>query len=370
MEQVVSQDARVDQFDDEGEISLLDLWRTVAANWRILVAGPLLAGLLALGVTFLIPPTYTASTNFLPPQQQQSAAASMLQSLGALGGLAGAAAGIKSPAEQYVAFLKSRSVQDALVSKFKLKERYEAKLQIDALDQLNGHTRIASGKDGLISIEVDDKVPAFAAQLANAYVDELGKLLDRLAVTDAQQRRHFFEKQLTDAKNKLIVAEQALKATGVNSSALKANPTAAVAEVAQLQAQITAQEVKLASMRGYLTESAPAFKQAQAELNALRAQGDKVARPGSVSGENDADYIARYRDMKYYETLFDLFAKQFELAKIDEAREGPMIQVLDVAAPPERRSKPKKLLICLLTAIFSEVVFFVFIFARHTTEKN
>ena len=135
---------------DDDEISLLDLLQVVVDNLRLLVLGPLACGLTALGISFAIPPTFTAKTQFLPPQQQQSAAASMLASLGALGGLAGAATGLKNPADQYVAFMKSVSVQDALIDRFKLIEKYEAKLKTDARLALTSNLRIASGKDGLI----------------------------------------------------------------------------------------------------------------------------------------------------------------------------------------------------------------------------
>ena len=172
-----------DDVREDDEISLLDLLQVIADNLRLLVLAPLAAGLLALGITFAIAPTYTATTKFMPPQQQQSAAASMLAGLGALGGLAGAASGLKNPADQYVAFLQSRSVQGALIDRFKLTERYETKFQEDARKILSANVQTASGKDGLITIDASDKDPQFAAQLANAHVEELGKLLSRLAVT-------------------------------------------------------------------------------------------------------------------------------------------------------------------------------------------
>ena len=348
---------------EDDEISLLDLLQVVADNLRLLVLGPLLAGLLALGFAFTIPPTFTATTKFMPPQQQQSGAAAMLSSLGALGGLAGAASGLKNPADQYVAFLKSRTVQDALIDRFKLTERYEAKFKVDARAALTANAQIASGKDGLITIDVSDQDQQFAAQLANAYVDELGTLLNRLALTEAQQRRVFFEKQLTNAKDNLVKSEQALKSSGVNSSALKANPGSAVEGLARLKASITAQEIKLASMRGYLTESAPDFKQAQTEMSALRGQLARAAREEPASS-GDSDYIAKFRDFKYHETLFELFAKQYEMARIDESREGAVIQVVDAAQPPERKSKPKKALIALMTTLAVGFALLLFIFIR------
>lgn len=351
--------------DDEDEISLLDLLHTVVDNLRLLVLGPLAVGVAALGITFLIPPTFTATTQFMPPQQQQSAAAAMLQSLGALGGLAGAASGIKNPNDQFVSFLKSRTLQDALIERFQLQERYDKKFLQDTRQQLSENTRISSGKDGLIKVEADDHDPAFAAELANAHVQELTHLLGRLAVTEAQQRRLFFERQLKDAKEKLTQAEQALQASGVNMSALKANPEAAVTALAELQASITAQEVKVASMRGYLTENAPDFRQAMTELNALRAQLRKAeASQPKTGAESDSDYVAKFRDFKYHETLFELFAKQYELARVDESREGAVIQVVDVAQAPEKKSKPKKAMIAVLATLASGFALLLFVFVR------
>jgi tyrosine-protein kinase Etk/Wzc len=352
-----------DDVREDDEISLLDLLQVVVDNLRLLVLAPLAAGLLALGITFAIAPTYTATTKFMPPQQQQSSAAAMLASLGALGGLAGAASGLKSPADQYVAFTKSRSVQDALIGRFELMARYKSDFKQDARRELEGNVKIISGKDGLITIDASDKDPAFAAQLANAHIEELGKLLNRLAVTEAQQRRVFFEKQLTSAKDNLVKAEQALKASGVNSGALKASPAAAVEGLAKLKATIVAQEIKLASMRGYLTESAPEFKQAQTELSAMRSQMARAEKEEPASS-GDSDYIAKFRDFKYNETLFDLFAKQYEMARVDESREGAIIQVVDIAQPPERKNKPKSAQIAIMATVAVGFALLLFIFIR------
>jgi uncharacterized protein involved in exopolysaccharide biosynthesis len=350
--------------EDEDEISLLDLLQTIVDNLRLLILGPLVVGLAALGISFAVPPTFTATVKFLPPQQQQSAAASMLASLGGLGGLAGAAAGLKNPADQYLAFMKSNSVQDELIERFKLDERYKAKFKEDARLALTGNTRASSGKDGLITVQIDDKDPKFAAELANAHVEELQKLLARLAVTEAQQRRAFFEKQLSQVKEKFTEAEQALRATGVSSSVLKSNPTSALAAVAGLKAQVTAQEVKVGAMRGYLAETAPDFKQAMTELASLRAQLAKQEKDEPAAAAGQGDYVAKFREFKYQETLFELFARQFEMAKVDESREGAVIQVLDAAQPPERKSKPKKALIAIIATLAAGFALLLFVFIR------
>jgi tyrosine-protein kinase Etk/Wzc len=349
---------------EDDEISLLDLLQTIVDNLRLLIIGPLVVGLAALGISFAVPLTYTATVKFLPPQQQQSAAASMLASLGGLGGLAGAAAGLKNPADQYLAFMKSNSVQDELIERFKLQERYDEKYKDDTRKELTENARATSGKDGIITIQVDDKDPKFAADLANAHVDELQKLLARLAVTEAQQRRAFFEKQLTQVKEKFTEAEQALRATGVSSSVLKSNPTSALAAVAGLKAQVTAQEVKLGAMRGYLAETAPDFKQAMTELANLRAQLAKQEKDEPSAAAGQGDYVAKFREFKYQETLFELFARQFEMAKVDESREGAVIQVLDAAQPPERKSKPKKALIAIIATLATGFALLLFVFIR------
>ena len=358
-----SSQADMGDMQDDDEISLLDLLQVIVDNLRLLVLGPLVCGLAALGYSFTIPPTYTAKTQFLPPQQQQSSAASMLASLGALGGLAGAATGLKSPADQYIAFMKSVSVQDALIERFKLVEKYEAKLKIDARIALTGSVRIASGKYGLISVEVDDKDPQFAADLANAHLEELSNLLGRLAVTEAQQRRMFFEKQLQITKENFTKADLALKSSGVSSSVLKTSPASAVEAVARLKAGISVQEVKLGTMRNYLTESSPDFKQALSELASLKSQLAKAEKEEPAS-KDASDYVARYREFKYQETMFDLFAKQFELAKVDESREGAVIQVLDMAEPPERKAKPKKAIIAMIATLASGFALLLFVFIR------
>ena len=362
--------------DDADEVSLLDLVETVVQNLRLLVVAPLLVGLAALGISFLMTPVYTAQTSFLPPLQQQSAAAALLQQLGGLGGLAGAAAGIPNPADQFVAFLRSRTVQDRLVERFALLTRYEARNRELAARELADRTRITSGRDGLIRVEFDDPDPAFAAQVANAYVEELGQLTSRLALTEAQHRRKFFGQHLAQAQAALAQAEQALLATGVNVQALHLQPVAALQAVAHLRAQVAAQEVQVASLRAHLTEAAPELRQALSTLAALRAQlarldtqqlaaTARVAAPGVAAGSNpDPGYIARLRDFTFQQTLFELMAKQYEMARLDESREGAVIQVLDLAQPPDQRSSPRRALMAVVATLAAGFALLLFVLVR------
>ena len=351
-----------DQYEED-EISLLDLLLVVVENLRLLVLGPLAVGLTALGITFMIPPTYTAKTQFLPPQQQQSSASALVQALGvgAIGGLS-AGLGIKNPADQYIAFLKSQGIQDAMVDRFDLLRRYDTKFRVDARKELLENTKISSGKDGIIALELDDKDPKVAADMANAYVDELRRMMNRLALTEAQLRRTFFEKKLKEAKENLSVAEELLRGTGVSSGVLKTSPGSAVEVVARLKAGVTVQEIKVASMRGYLADTSPEFVQAMKELSVLKAQLTNAEKSDTASG--DGLYVSRYREFKYQETLYELFAKQYELARVDESREGAAVQVVDNAQPPEKKSKPKMALIAVISTLASVFIFLLFVFLR------
>ena len=354
------------------EISLLDLLQTVVDNLRLIVFGSLGAGVLALGVSFLIPPTYTAKTQFLPPQQQQSSASALIQSLGSMGGLVAASAGLKNPADQYIAFMKTQSVLDAMVERFKLQERYETKLKMDARKALLENTKIQAGKDSIIQLEVDDKDPVFAAEMANGYISELRKLMGMLSLTEAQLRRAFFENKIIEAKAELAQADKSLRSTGISASTLKSSPLAAVEVVAKLKGAITAQEIKIGGMRGYLTESAPEIKQALVELNILRNQLTKAEKddPTLVVGRLEDSYVERFRDYKYKETLYEMFAKQYELARVDEAREGAVIQVIDPAQAPERKTKPKKALIAIIATLVASFVILLFVFIRKAIRNS
>ncbi|SFE68720.1 Wzz/FepE/Etk N-terminal domain-containing protein [Paracidovorax wautersii] len=355
--------------EDKNGISFLDLLILVAENLRLLILTPIAAGLLTLTITYLIQPTYTAEARFLPPQQQQGMAANMLQSLGAIGGLAGAASGLKNPADLYIAFLKSTTVEDALIDRFKLLNRYDQKYRQDARKVLENYSRISGGKDGLITIAVEDKDPQVAASIANTYIEELGHLLNRLAVTEAQQRRAFFEKQMAETENRLTSAQQALAASGVSLSALNTNPIIALEGPARLRAQITALEIRLASTKSYLTNNTPEVRQIQIELEALRSELTKSEKEQPTTVDSNS-YIAKFREFKYQETLFELFSKQFEIAKIDESKEGAIIQIVDSATPPERKSKPRRGIIAIATSVATGLILLTLILAHHTLKQT
>ncbi|MGL6110859.1 MAG: Wzz/FepE/Etk N-terminal domain-containing protein [Rubrivivax sp.] len=349
--------------EDDG-ISLLDLMLPLIESWKLWIFGSLAAGLLALGASFLIEPTFTARTSFLPPQMQQSGMSSALASLGGLAGLAGAAAGLKSPADQMVALMQSTTAQDRMIEQFKLIDLYEKKYRFEARLELDKNSRIAIGKkDGLISVEVDDKSPQRAADMANAYVEELRRMTSVLAVSEAQQRRAFFEKELKDARDQMIAAQKVLQATGFNLGALRAEPKAAAEGYARLKADLTGAEIRLRVLRGTLADTTPEVQRQLAELGEMRAQLAKLEQ--TAESNVGPDYVTKYREFKYRETLFDLFARQYEIARVDESREGTLIQVVDLAMPPEYKSKPKRLFIAVATTLLSLLLLAMFILVRY-----
>jgi uncharacterized protein involved in exopolysaccharide biosynthesis len=343
-------------------VGLIELATPLVERWKLLVIGPLLAGAVTLGLTYLIAPTFTARTTFLLPQQQQSVAAAALSQLGGLAGLVGGSA--RTPADQYVALMQSVTVLDRLVDQFNLQEAYETKFRVDTRNVLERNSRITVGKkDGLVSVEVDDISPQRAADIANRYVDELRRLTTVLAVSEAQQRRAFFERELKATRDQLTAAQQSLQASGFSEGALKAEPRAAADNYARLRAEVAAADVRLKTLRGSLADQAPEMRTQLATLAALRAELARAEAATQVSG--GPDYISKYREFKYQETLFDLFARQYELARVDESREGALIQVLDPAVPPERKSKPRRRAITFGVALGALLLISSVVLVRH-----
>jgi uncharacterized protein involved in exopolysaccharide biosynthesis len=343
----------------------LDLLLEIARHGRLIIGGGLLVGVLALGASYLIKPTFTSSTVILPPQQQQSLASSALSSLGALAGLAGGAAGgLRSPIDQYVAMLRSTTLADRMIDRFNLLEVYEETLRFDARALFWERSRVSAGRrDGLITIEVDDKDPKRAAEMAAAMVEEFRRMTSELVITEAQQRRSFFEKQVQATRDKLTAAQQALQSSGLTAGTLKAEPKAAAEGYAKLKAEATAAQVRLQALLTNLTANAPEVQQQQSLLAALNAELRK--QEANVSQQDaDSGYIGKYREFKYQEVLFELFLRQYEMARLDEGREGGLTQVVDVAQVPEKKSKPKRAFIGLGASVAAGLVLLVFVLIR------
>jgi uncharacterized protein involved in exopolysaccharide biosynthesis len=370
----------------EDEISVLDLLITLAKGKRTVFAITAGFAVLAIIVSLILPKRFTATVTLLPPQQNNSLSSMLTSQLGNLGGmaaLAGGGLGIKNPNEMYVAMLKSRTVEDAMVERYNLSAEYHAKVLSEARKEFEHKANVdGSGKDGLIRISIDDSDPNRAAELANGYVDQFRKLSEHLAISEASQRRLFFEEQLQQAKNNLADAEEAMKRTEQQTGLIQldSQARALIESAAALRAQIVAKEVQIKSLQTFATGENAQLVQAQQELDGLRTQ---LARLGGSETISDAgivvpkgkvpeaglEYARRLRDVKYYETIFEILARQYELAKLDEAREGALIQVVDAAIPPDRRSFPKRGLIVMGVTAVGFIVGLVFVLLQQSFEN-
>lgn len=363
-------------FPEDDEISLLDLALVLVAQKKLILGLPAVVAVLAIAYSLLLPNIYTASTRIMPPQQGQSSASAMLAQLGGLAGLAGGAAGLKNPNDLYIGMMKSRSVADGLILRFNLNKHYEQKLQSGTRKALEANTVIAAGKDGIISIEFSDKDPKKAAEIANAYVDELFKLTRVLAVTEASQRRLFFEKQTIQAKDNLAraetVARQGIEKGGLAN--IDVQSRAILETTARLRGQMAVKEVQIGAMRSFAAERNPDLLMALQELEAMKRELAKIegsgrtvdSAPGNGSG---MDNIQLLRDVKYFETMYEMLAKQYELAKIDEAKDSAIIQVMDKAIEPDLKSKPKRSLIVLLATLAAGFAAVLWAFVREALAK-
>jgi capsule polysaccharide export protein KpsE/RkpR len=308
-----------------------------ASGLRALVL-PCAALAVAVLILFAVPPTYTAKTSFFPPAQSPNAAAGLFNQLNALSGLGGAGAA-KTQAEQYVAMLKSRSVADALSDRFELPRIYELKLPEDVRRKLAQRTNVyLSSRSDLIEVSVEDRDPQRAAKIAGFYIESLTKLLGRVAVTDAKQRRIFLEKQVDETRAALDKAEKALRSAGISPSAAQLEPSAAVGMVAQMNANVAGQEIKLSALRSVAGEMNPSTLAAVSELAALKRRLGEMQTGGRST--IDDQYAGLYRDYKYNGALLELLATQLASARLDEARDGSSLQIVDFPSVPQKKSKP------------------------------
>ena len=339
---------------DEG-VDLAATLAPAARQWKTVLAATVLAGVAGFGASYLVTPTYVATNTFLPPQQPQSAAAGALASLGALSGLA-AGASVKSTPDEFIALMQSETVSDRIIRKFDLRRVWDLKFNVDARKRLLKQVDASAGKkDGMLHVSVTDTDPVRAAAMANQYVEELRALTNTIAVTEAQQRRVFFEHLLEQTRDKLSAAQTALETGGYTAGAINSQPQNVAEGYARLKAELTAAQVKLDVLREAMADTSVAVKQQQQLVNALTSQLAKLELQ-QQGGSGSGDYVNRFREFKYQETLFELFARQYENARVDESREGGLIQVVDPAIPPERKAAPSRSTYALLCGLLGLTV--------------
>ena len=360
---------------EEG-ILLLDLLILLLKRKRFILLTTTAFGIIGLLVSFILRPVYRAETKILPPSQ--SPAGSFSQTLSGVFNMPGFLAqglGMKSQMELYIEMLKSRSVLDRIIDRFDLMKRKSVldrvidrfdlmkrkkKYPEDARKSLLKIVTIEGEKNsGLVTVKVDDRDPKRAAEMANAFIEELKRIAGGLAITEAAQRRLFFEEQLKDVKASLSMAEEDVRGFQETTGALQvdAQARAVIGGIAMFRAQIAAKEVQLKVLRSYATPQNPDVQKIEEELQALKAElaqqessgktGHDPMMPTGRIPSVGMEYLRKFREVKYNEILFELLSKQYEIARLEEARDAVVIQVIDPAVPPRKKYKPKRMLITL-----------------------
>ena len=379
--------SKANQADDE--VHLLDYLLVLAKHSRLIIYTSAAVAALTLLILLCIPNKYTATACLLPPQQNMTLSAQLLDSLGGstlpstssggLGGMAAGLLGLKSPGDLYVGMLTGNTIFDCIIERFQLRGLYNREYIEDVRKKLSKRTEISAGKDGLITIEVTDEDPQRAAAMANVFVEELDKLLQNMALQEARDRLVFLEKEQAQATLRLTKAEEALRAFSEKSSVIQidAQTKGMIEYIASMRAAIDAKEVQLRVLRQQATPFNYDFIRLETELKGLKEKLREAEKEGDQTCIGDVcittakvpalglEYLRLYREVKYQEALYQLYCKLVELARLDQVRDVSVVQTVDRAIPPEKKSSPKRLSI---TVLVGAATFFMMIFVAFGRE--
>jgi len=352
-------------------INLLDYVEIIAKRWRMIVKVTFSAFVISIAISMMLPKIYSSTALILPPQQDSGMMGMMSALSGGMASLAGDLLGKGTTADLYVGILKSRAVKDTIIDRFKLIEVYEQKYLVDTYKVLDQKAAISAGKkDGIISITIEDKDPKLAADLANAFAEELGKLTVKLNITGAGKNRGYLEDRLAKAKIDLTKSEEAMKGFQLANKAFDVpeQAKASIQGVAQLKAQLAVQEVQLAGMRSRFTDTTQEVIDAKASIAKIKAEmaqlegggrGSSIPSVGSVPALGQ-EYVRLLREFKIQEAIFELLTKQYEMARMSEAKDVDGMQIIQKATVPDKKTKPKRSLIVLaatFAAGFSAILY-------------
>ncbi len=351
----------------EDEINLLDYWRVLIKYKKLIGAIVGAAIVISVFYSLMLSEIYTSTAKIFAPQQENSLGASILARLP--GGLSGLASGMLTggtPADIWVAVLESHTLQGAIVEKFNLQEHYKSKTIAEAQKALSGQVIINKSGAGIVSITVADRVPEMTAELANAFVEELDRMNRELITSSSKRMRVFVEARLEENKEKLTKSEEDLKNFQEKNKAIKMDDqsTATIEAVGLMKGQLMAKEVELQTLLSFATSNNPQVEMLRAEIKALQrglrelegTTSDKTSDiliPTAKIPDLGLRYARLLREFKIQETLFELLTQQYEMARIQEAKDSPTVQVLDRALVPEMRSEPQRRRIVTLSVIVS-----------------
>jgi uncharacterized protein involved in exopolysaccharide biosynthesis len=351
---------------DGYEVSLIDVLTQLAYRKWLIAKVTGIAVLAGVVFALIQPVRYKATTRFMPPQQTQSAASMMNQltsfGAGSFAAMAGGGLGLKNPDEIYIGLLTSRPIEDAIIKRFSLQSVYHAKDMTAARQGLAGNTVVTSDKNGFIAVSVTDGDKKRVSDMANAYTDELRILTQTFAVTEASQRRLFYEEQLKQAKEALVAAELAFQQVQQQKGLVQLDEQARamIESLAALRAQVAAKQVGVQALRSYSTEQNPDVQLAERELTSLQAEETRLEQSNHSPGiaglglgnvpTAGLEYLRAAHELAYRQALFDMLLKQYDAARLDESKDAAIIQVVEPAIEPDHKLPQKRILILLLAA--------------------
>jgi len=382
----------------EDEINLLDLLHVILRRKRIISLITAGAFILSVIVSLSLPKMYTATARILPPQESKSAVSSLISDAGGvLGGLAGSYLGGTTSADVYVGILESRTIADALIEKFNLKELYGLSYLADAYQTLADRTNISlSQKDQIISVSVKDRDPQRAADMANAYVQMLDQTKRTVNITEGHRKRVFLENRLNQVHKDLIKAEVELKEFQEKYKLVSLDEQARITieAAARIKGEIVAAKTEFEVLKQFGTERQNEAIMLKSRIAELQNQLARIERGSPKNDHENKDnalkensefyipfnelpdlgmqLVRLMREAKIQEKVFELVTSQYELAKIEEAKDVDTIQLLDKAVPPDKKSSPKRRIIVMVSTFttFSLAVFLAFLMEFIDRFKN
>jgi len=345
------------------------------ARWRRFIFRTVLAVcVVTVIVLLLLPNWYRATTSILPPERESSfmgLASSLLQGVGALGGQEMVLPAFATPSHVYASILKSRTVVEAVVVKHGLKKRYRCRTMDDAVKECLSHTRVRVGPEGFVVLSFEDTDKQRAADVANSFVETLNRINREVSSARARGNRVFLEERLAAASEALAGAEDTLRSFQERNRAISISDQmkAQIQNLAELEGRLAAVEIELGLLQRTLTPGHPEIVRKQMEISEtkrrINAMNDGTRGPADYGTLSvpfarvpglALEYGRLLRDVKVQETLFGLLTEQHEHAKIQEVKDTPTIQILDVAKAPEKKSRPRRLIILAIAGGLSVIL--------------
>lgn len=363
----------------EYEINVLEYWRILKRRRKFIFAVTAAAFAVAVIISLLLPKTYLSKASIMPPQQGGSLAGGLASALPSeIGSIAGLF-GMETPSDIWLGILKSQSIKDAIIERFNLKTVYEKETMDDTIMTLDKAVSINKTEENIIAISVEDKNPLLAAEIANAYIEELDKVNRKSMMTSGSRTRSFIESALKETKVELARAEEDLRDFMKKHKTIDIDEQskALVESTGMLAGQLAAKEITLKTLLSYSAPTNPQVQLLKTEVDEMKVQltelqggGGDLTKDGFVIPAGKIpDLSLRYarllRNAKFQQAVYELLMQQYEMARIQEAKDTPTVQVLDVARAAEKKHSPKRVLIVAVTTMMA---FFFSIFAAFLLE--